>query len=675
MLRITGWPARNGERWRAPAVVLHARDAETGDALASLRPWEGVLLQGEGPPPAPGDRLAARWRRSPPRDPAVADGFSERTFLGARGLGWRLRADEAVVLPPDALARILAPAAALRGALARTLGQAYPPREAALLQAVLLGERGGARDPARDGFTRLGLAHLFAVSGLHVGILAGFTGALLGALRCPPTWRAPLTAGLLWGYAGVTGAAPSTVRAAAMATLLLGARGLGGRAAPGHGLLLVFWATQAWSPASLADPGLRLSFLAVAGILVGVQAAGAWEPPRAARPLRDGLAVSLGAQTGTAPAVAAGFGFLAPWSPLVNLAAVPLFGLAVWLAVLGLVLAPVERLAAGPATAAWLLLRGLEGLASWLDGWLGRPPAVSPWGPLRWGVALAAAAVLSRAAPRRRLAAAALLLLLPWWAPPRPGGAMEAVQFDIDQGDAAALIFPDGRCVLIDTGPAWDVGGPLVRDALPWLRRRGVRRLAGVALTHAHADHDGCADAVAAEFPVDAWWLGGRCAPPPDTPPHAIHRPQAGDTLLASSPWVLLCLGGGAPDAHENDRSLAVGLFRDGRPAGLWTGDQEAAGEAATLATGLLDGGPWDVFKAGHHGSRTSSTPALLDRARPAVILISCGVANRHRHPSHGVFTALGDTLPLRRTDLEGTLQVRWRGPGAPEIRGSRPPP
>lgn len=642
------------------------------------RPGDGVLLTGEAEPPLLGARLAARWTAAVPRDRAVPDGFSEREFLGARDLLWRGRAEAWNALPPDPLARATAAAAPLRAALRDRLDAAYPPREADLLAAVLLGDRSGPRDELRQGFTRLGLAHLFAVSGLHVGILAAFAAAVLGALRCPPMPRLLLTTALLWSYTGLTGAAPSTVRAAAMATLLLGARAAGAMPSPVHGLLLVFWGTQVWSPASLADPGLRLSFLAVGGILLATRAAatvptGRWLP----RGLRDGLAVSLGAQTGTAPAVAAGFGFLAPWSPLINLAAVPLFGAAVWLAVLALALGFWAQAAAAPATLAWLLLRGLEGLAALLDDALGRPPAVSAWGSARLAVAVAAATALAGGRPRLRIAAAAVLLALPWIAPPAPGGAMRAVQFDIGQGDAAALIFPDGRTVLIDTGPAWDTGSPLARDALPWLRRQGVRELAGVVLSHAHADHDGAAAHVAPALPAARWWLGGRCEAPVGTPPDAVVRPAAGDTLLHDPPWALVCLGGGddGPEGHENDRSLAVGLFRDGHPAGLWTGDQEAAGEAATLRQPLIARGAWDLFKAGHHGSRTSSTPALLERIRPGVVLISCGIDNRHRHPSHGPFTAAGEALAVRRTDLEGTLIARWEGRDPPRIRGSRAPP
>ncbi|MBU1071771.1 hypothetical protein KKG45_00835, partial [bacterium] len=70
-------------------------------------------------------------------------------------------------------------------------------------------------------------------------------------------------------------------------------------------------------------------------------------------------------------------------------------------------------------------------------------------------------------------------------------------------------------------------------------------------------------------------------------------------------------------------------------------------------------------------------TPAFLDAFRPATVLISCGLENRHRHPSHGPFTAGGDTLRGLRTDLDGTIIIRWRDGGPPRIRTGvdrRPP-
>jgi competence protein ComEC len=89
------------------------------------------------------------------------------------------------------------------------------------------------------------------------------------------------------------------------------------------------------------------------------------------------------------------------------------------------------------------------------------------------------------------------------------------------------------------------------------------------------------------------------------------------------------------------------------------TGDLERGGERRLQEAGLL---PRDaaVWKAGHHGSATSGTAALLEVVRPRLVLISCGVENRHGHPSHGPYTVAADSLAILRTDLDGSIHLRW---------------
>ena len=118
-----------------------------------------------------------------------------------------------------------------------------------------------------------------------------------------------------------------------------------------------------------------------------------------------------------------------------------------------------------------------------------------------------------------------------------------------------------------------------------------------------------------------------------------------------------------------------MALFeRDGRAA-LLTGDAGAPTEAELAAGGALT--PVDVLKVGHHGSRTSTTPALLAAIRPRVALLSCGRGNRFGHPAPDTLATLARfCIPVLRTDLrsdirieltpEGTTRLRWRGTEGP---------
>ena len=252
------------------------------------------------------------------------------------------------------------------------------------------------------------------------------------------------------------------------------------------------------------------------------------------------------------------------------------------------------------------------------------------------------------------------------------------VQFAVDQGDCGLVAFPDGWTALIDLGGRWrSGGGPWQRSVAPWLRRQGIDRIDAVVLTHGHRDHTGGAEALAESFVVGRWLGGGRAADTVDSGPAPWLRPgPAVRNLHTWGAWSLQALdpvAAGGPAADENDRSLALVLWRGTEAMMAWTGDLEHQGERALLAAGLVPAGV-QVWKAGHHGSDTSGSRAFLDRLRPRRVLISCGVGNSYGHPSHGVYVVGADTIPVVRTDLEGSVIIRWEGDQA-RLRTAHPGP
>jgi len=706
VLRITSWATGNSPgKWRATAMLQDWFSNEDKDGNLQPGVGQGVLVTGSGRIPLPGQVVRGLLALTIPAGADLPGGFDYREFLAGRHLLWlgRLEGETETIQAgwaPGKLVRFLADS---RNGLLERLDRILPGREAELAGAVLLGNRTtGSRDGAVP-FTDLGLAHLFAVSGLHVGILMGilmlilvFPGRLLGMSASGRFW--PLLVFLVL-YVLVTGLSGSVVRAAGLGILAAGAGVLGRRSEPLHLLGLLFWLTTLWEPEQVLDTGVRLSYLAAGGIMAvmrlsrGVLAA---RGPGAA--LGTALTVSLAAQWFTLPQAALSFGRFSLLAPLANLVAVPLFGLAVWGITLALLLVPLWP-GAGQALAAlsWLVLRGLAGgvafasrrTGGWNLGLAPTPPLLGiVWVLLTGGGLL----ILHKMAKERIGRRPGILLVLAVvvaghglfaWSGHRliANGRMRVWQFDVGQGDCSLVVFPDRWSALIDTGGVfgrgmWPPDGPLRRRVGPFLRRGWLSHPGVVLLTHGHLDHTGGAPVLAQDFPPRKWVCGGRSgeilARNGTMAPVANGRGPA--TIHACGSWrleLVYPLGDLPPGFQENDRSLVTVLWRGEQPCMVWSGDLELTGEARLLEAGTLPAGT-QVWKAGHHGSDTSGGREWLDRLAPRLILVSCGVGNKYGHPSHGAYVSGVDTVDVLRTDLDGSIQLEWDSRGTLEWRTRR---
>jgi competence protein ComEC len=258
------------------------------------------------------------------------------------------------------------------------------------------------------------------------------------------------------------------------------------------------------------------------------------------------------------------------------------------------------------------------------------------------------------------------------WETPLPAGVTEVSAIDVGQGDSLLVILPDGKTLLVDAGgiPSFD---PRLRSRMdigedvvsPYLWRRGLRRLDYVAVTHLHDDHAGGMPAVIRNFRPREVWTG--LAPESSSLLGRIREAaRAAGSRLES-----LHKGDGRAglrvlwpprDAHagavaKNDDSLVLLIF-NGRHKFLLMGDAEQPVEYGMAVPEDID-----VLKAGHHGSRTSTTPVLLDRARPLFAAISSGEGNSYGHPHPLVLQRLNAAgTRVFRTDLSGAIQFQSDG-------------
>ncbi|MDG0812077.1 ComEC/Rec2 family competence protein [Cohnella rhizosphaerae] len=312
---------------------------------------------------------------------------------------------------------------------------------------------------------------------------------------------------------------------------------------------------------------------------------------------------------------------------------------------------------------------------------------------------------------RRRLFAAFLSLswigIVAWEAPPVKLDRTAVVSFlDVGQGDSILITTGSGRHVLVDAGGTIAFGTPkeawrLRKDPyevgrktlVPLLKQRGIRRLDALVLTHLDADHIGGAHAVIRELQVGRILFNGTIKPDDDVlrlfheaqdagiPMYAV---QAGGQWHVDASATLEALyppkspsGDRIPAIGEqNDRSVVLRLAIYGRVFVL-PGDLEAAGESAVLGELRRQGEESraiDVLKAGHHGSKTSTTAAWLAWWQPHEVVVSAGKNNLYGHPhAEVVERILRSGASLERTDVQGEIVYRIRTDGRLERRVKRP--
>jgi len=542
----------------------------------------------------------------------------------------------------------------------------------------------------RESFARAGVAHLLAISGFHVGVVAGVLILLLGLLGLPHSLRIVLASLGVWSYTLAIGVPDAAFRAAMLLSVLAVGRVAGRSVAPLGALSTAFLGFLVLEPGALLRPGFQLSYAGALGLVVGYRPLSEWISQhtggRVPGALCQGVAAGIVATLATLPLVAWHFGRISLVGIPVTLLVTPLVALAIPGIFLSLILSLVHPglagfLASGVELVLWAQLEIVQGAATlpFASVWVSHATVMAGTG------AFGAVALFflfgGRVGRGRRadvlgFAVAVGVLLGPPVARFHARGALELVVLDVGQGDAALLRSPGGKWVLVDAGPktrSFDAG---VRTILPYLRRRGVKALDYLILTHPDMDHVGGAASILRQFPVGkvldpGFPTGTEAFLDVLVAAHEKHVPwqvvSAGDSLNLDG-MALRVLAPGKPEQGEGDEGAngasVVLEVRFGAFSALLTGDAPAASEAQFLA-GVLSPST-QVLKVGHHGSLTSTSHELLKRTNPEMALISVGRRNRFGHPDPRVLSRLREGgVQIFRTDLNGILTIRARPDGS----------
>ncbi len=606
----------------------------------------------------------------------------------------------------------------VRSNVAGTLNRVLGKRDDGLAAALLTGSRESIPNEVTSNFRNAGLAHLLAISGLHVSLVGGIAMAastqLVGRHR---RWYvlAPLV--VVFVYAGLAGFAPPVTRAAIMFLVVMIGRLSGRGSHTVAALALAASLMVAIDPEILASLSFQLSFAAMLGIAtVAPMLDATTEVFGTRRPTdRSGLltklrqfvigslVTSIAASVATIPLVAVHFDSVPIWGPIATLVAVPAIPVFVMLSV-GVVIVgslPFDAVASAIAYPTSLVAGYLTSIAELFASLPPRPIDTGSWSTYSAFVYYGLGALLIVFAPRlfermkpalgslvepivqgagrnttSPLVAAVSLLTVGavFW-------GMTLMQTDskdyvstkflqLTRGEATLIETPSGNRVLIDGGRDADEVADLLQSTLPF----NDRTIDVVMLTHSDADHVGGLPRVLQGFEVATVIHSGVASSSEtfqewsdaiEAHPNTVVA-WAGMTLTLDEDVYLEVISTGCPSTvvsctNVNDTSIVSKLIhRD--ISMLLTGDIERGTETRLVGHPSLRS---TVLKVPHHGSTTSSTQSFISAVDPALAVIAVGTENPYGHPHPEVLGRIIEAVGAERVlrnDQGETIDLRTDG-------------
>jgi len=672
-------------------IPLEATIAVTVSPVAQDTAW---------PPIAYGMRLVLEGDLSVPAPARNPGEFSQRQYDDANGITGNLFVrGSGNVRAIDAgggswvMTSIIVP---VRKFILREIDESVGGEEGEFLKGLLIGDRSGIPADMNQAFVDSGVAHILAVSGSNVAVVAMILVFLYDILRLPRRLRPFVVAAALLLYMMVTGNQASVVRATVMALVFLLAEVLQEKSNVYNAVGLAAMLILLYDARQLFDVGFQLSFGAVLSIVhlypranVVISRLGEdriWK--RSAVWVLRLCAVSLVATLGTLPVTAACFGRVSLVGVLANLPVIPATGLSVILGAASIISGIVSP---GVAEA----YGAVNALVLHLTITIARVAASMPFATMDTFRFSALEAIpfyaalglvfhrgeknVTRVLLMVLLCSLNLMVAVSLAETNETGGGLRMSVIDVGEGDALLVEFPRGETMVIDGGgfsPDFDAGEKTVT---PFLKRRGISRIDLLVVSHPHSDHVGGVPSLFRHFDVGRVIDSGQPvradtyraylrAVAAHGCPH--HQALAGTILDGIADVRLYVLGPvvrfvDCDTTHSppnlNNTSVVIRLVYGG-VSFLLAGDAEDDAEKVMVERygGFLRS---NLLKAGHHGSSTSSSPGFLEAVRPTRVVVSVGLHNSFRHPSALVIERFERSgVDLARTDREGAIMYETDG-------------
>lgn len=592
-----------------------------------------------------------------------------------------------------------------------------------ILSAMLLGEKSGLDSDTKTLYQRAGIAHILAISGLHVSLLGMGVYRLFRRLGISCPAAAAVTAVLMVSYTVMTGNSVSARRATGMLLICLLAdwTGYGYDLLSALGAVVIFLLWE--NPFLTGYTGFLFSVAAVSGVGIGGSiinryknqcdgSPGKEKRKRLAKFIqgqKEGMGISLGIQLFTLPLVAYSYYEVPVYAMLLNIFVLALVN---WLLIF-----TVSGVAAG------LLVQKLGKLFLLPCGWilqiyellcrcsLSLPGAVNICGkPAAWKIAVyysllacllfamwkrtvAAEKTAMEAAKRkpgkdqegnnRRRenirgkivpAAAVFLLLSVLFFPEKP--EFEIDMLNVGQGDGIYICTSDGISLFIDGGST-DTSKVGKYRILPFLKSRGAEKISWWFVSHTDADHiSGLEEALSEGYCIENL-VFAKASEKEEKTMELCRLAEKNNTrviylsagnVLHMKQAAVRCL---YPDKDEkaeiNDRCLVL-EFVDNGVSAFFGGDISEETEKKLLASGVCSA--VSLFKADHHGSRYSNSTALLEVLCPEITVASAGEKNRYGHPSEEAVERIrGSGSVFYCTAGDGQVKIKKRGDGLTRVK------
>lgn len=582
----------------------------------------------------------------------------------------------------------------IRKQLDEKLSLIHNKTTSSMLRGLLLADRSGIDSEINQDFINSGVVHVLSVSGLHVGYIVIIFLFLFS--RMPLYWRTFLTILGLFLYMIITGSEAPVFRCTIMASVILTVPLFGRMSNSINTLSLAALVILILSPKELFNPSFQLSFTAILSLII-------LYPPlkkfidqfhlksKALNYFLMFIGSTIAVQVGTMPFILVYFGKISITSLFANAFVIPISGLLVGIGIVSLFLSPLSLFISGAfASMNELLTYSMLNIVRLF----GNPHysfisirQFSLYDGILFYLSFAFLFTLWKYFNSAKAKIIFIVLITFLFLTYKgiddyelmPEGKLSVLMIDVGQGDSFLIKFPEGKTALIDGGNAtvkFDNGKRIIT---PLLDKLGIPKLDYVFISHIDDDH-----------------YRGVISLINDNRVNCVYKPTLDNnqekdvrfekflkrtgtslkeyidkTLSVGNTRLYFLNNRGKQNNSINDRSGIIKLVY-GNSSILFTGDAGIKRERELIKKyqNFLNS---DILKAGHHGSKTSSSKDFLDKVNPKITLISAGVMNKFKHPSKEVIKEMySRMINILRTDISGAVLLQLDGNSIHEVNWRR---